>query len=162
MLDKQLERYLEESAQEGFNLDVIVRTPVTCVLKEKMIDVKGLLQVIGDLYVNAKRAIKRSTKVESGRKPHIFMCFGYSRVGIYEITIFDTGAPFPEYVLKNFGKRGITTYETGTGNGLADVLKSLEIGKVSLLLKTNLAEENIFTKGISLVFDGEGKVELDG
>lgn len=153
MLDKQLQRYLEEAEMEQFYLDIIVQAPVKKILQEQMIDVKGLIQVVGDLYKNAKKSIK----VEKSRQ-NILICFGYLTKNCYQISVFDTGIPFPEQVLKNFGTRGITT--NGTGNGLADIRKTLENGRASIIVSHDVPAGNTFTKEVSVVFDGMYDIEI--
>ena len=151
VLDEQLERYLEEACEHKFTLDVIVRAPVNEILTRKWVDRYHLLQLVGDLYRNAYRAILK--RREGG---NILFCFGYNREGFYEISIYDNGEKFPEYIIKHLGERGVTT--GGTGQGLADIFEVLKRSRASFVLNQNIGEHNIFTKGISIVFDGNGKV----
>lgn len=153
-LDGQLERYLEEAANKEFCLDIIVRAPVKEILNEKKIDIYSLLQAVGDLYRNAISAIEKKKK--QGR---ILMCFGYNLEGNYELSIHDNGEVFPEHVLKQLGKRGITT--KGTGHGMADIFEVMERNKISFMLKQNLSSNDIFTKSIYLIFDDEANKIID-
>lgn len=152
ILNEQLERYLEEAAEQDFNLDIIVRAPVRGILEEKKIEIYKLLQVVGDLYRNAHKVVAK--RKDGGM---ILICFGYNLEGFYEISVYDNGEMFPGYVLKHFGERGVTT--GGTGHGIADILEALAENKNSFVLNQSLPEGSIFTKGISIVFDGKGRIE---
>lgn len=149
-LDEQLERYLEEAAKQGFHLDVMVRAPVKEILHDKKIELYALLQVVGDLYRNAYKAVLKREK--QGR---ILLCFGYNSEGIYEISVHDNGSLFPKYVLQHLGERSVPT--GGTGHGIADIFEVLERNHISYILNQELPENSIFTKSISLVFDGRGE-----
>lgn len=153
-LDLQLERYLEEAEQQDFTLDIIVRAPVKDILKNKDIEIYSLLQIVGDLYRNANKVVRKIRN--EGR---ILMCFGYNTAGFYELSIYDNGDPFPEYVLDHLGERGVTT--GGTGHGISDIFEALHRGKMSFFLNQRLPEESIFTKGICITFDGQEKVSIN-
>ena len=96
---------------------------------------------MGDLYRNANKVVRRNKG--EGR---ILICFGYNMDGFYELSIYDNGDPFPEYVLEHLGKRGVTT--GGRGHGISDIFEALHRGKMSFLLNQVLPKESIFTKGI--------------
>lgn len=153
-LDLQLERYLEEAEKQDFTLDIIVRAPVKDILKNKAIDIYTILQIVGDLYRNANKVVRRNKG--EGR---ILMCFGYNKGGFYELSIYDNGDPFPEYVLEHLGKRGVTT--GGRGHGISDIFEALHRGKMSFLLNQVLPKESIFTKGICITFDGQEKISIN-
>lgn len=153
-LDLQLERYLEEAEAQDFTLDIIVRAPVKDILKNKDVEIYSLLQIVGDLYRNANKIVKRN-----GSGGRILMCFGYNPDGFYELSIYDNGEPFPEYVLEHLGERGVTT--GGTGHGLSDVFESMHRGKMSFLLNQLLPKESIFTKGICITFDGRENITVN-
>lgn len=152
-LDLQLERYLEEAEQQDFTLDIIVRAPVKDILKNKDIEIYSLLQIVGDLYRNANKVVRKNRN--EGR---ILMCFGYNTAGFYELSIYDNGDPFSEYVLDHLGERGVTT--GGTGHGISDIFEALHRGKMSFFLNQRLPKESIFTKGICITFDGQEKVSI--
>lgn len=153
-LDGQLERYLEEAATQGFHLDVMVRAPIKEILNEQKIELYSLLQVVGDLYRNAYKATLKTEK--QGR---ILLCFGYNKKGNYEISVHDNGVLFPQHVLEHLGERGVTT--DGTGHGMADIFEVLECNQISYLLNQDLPTGSIFTKSISLVFDGQGDKRIE-
>lgn len=152
VLDEQLTGYLQEAVEYDFELDIMTLSPVTHILESKYIERYQLLQMIGDLYRNAFKVI---TKRTMGR---ILICFGFGRSGAYEISIYDNGQPFPKYVLDHLGKRGVTT--GGTGHGMADIFTVLKASNASFVLNQALANHNTFTKGISIVFDQESRIEV--
>lgn len=153
-LDLQLERYLEEAETQEFTLDIIVRAPVKDVLKNKEIELYSLLQIVGDLYRNANQVVRKNR-----REGRILMCFGYNAEGAYELSIYDNGELFPEYVLEHLGKRGVTT--GGTGHGISDIFEALHRGKMSFFLNQKLPKESIFTKGICITFDGMENISVN-
>lgn len=155
LLDKQLERYLEEACAYGFELDIIVRAPVNELLAGEQINRYQLLQMVGDLYRNACKAVLK--RREGG---HILICFGYNMEDFYEISVYDNGNPFPAHVLEHLGERGITT--DGTGHGMADIFAVLRKGHGSFALEQKMPENSIFTKGIRITFDGKAHVEKRG
>ena len=124
------------------------------IIKNKDIDIYTILQIMGDLYRNANKVVRRNKG--EGR---ILICFGYNMDGFYELSIYDNGDPFPEYVLDHLGKRGVTT--GGTGHGISDIFETLHRGKMSFFLNQQLPEESIFTKGICITFDGQEKVSVN-
>lgn len=153
MLDEQLEGYLEEAAEQEFDLDIIVRAPADEILETNQIGIYSLMQIIGDLYRNANKVIQ---KEKAGG--HILICFGFNEEGNYEISVYDNGEGFSDYVLQRLGKRGVTT--DGTGHGLADIFRTLEQCKGSFILNQVSSGNSIFTKGICIVFDSEGRKEI--
>lgn len=150
LLDGMLERYLQEAAQKGRKLDVIVRAPVDAVLKEQEMEIGLLLQMLGDIYRNADKAVSKR-----GDKGRILLCMGYNQEAEYEISVSDNGEPFLRHVLEHLGERGVTT--GGTGYGLADVFEVAEKYKVSFLLEQNLSQNHMFSKTIHLIFDGKNR-----
>lgn len=153
VLDEQLERYLEEAAEQEFDLDIIVRAPADEILETNQINIYSFMQIIGDLYRNAyKVVLKRKTG------GHILICFGFNGEGNYEISVYDNGECFSQYVLQRLGERGVTT--DGTGHGLADIFATLEQCKGSFILNQASLKSSIFTKGICIVFDNEGRKEI--
>lgn len=152
VLDEQLKSYMEEACEGAFQLDIIVRAPVNEILAAGLVDRYQLLQLIGDLYRNACKVVRK--RKEGG---HILICFGYNGEGFYEISVYDNGMPFPRYVLEHLGERGITT--DGTGHGMADIFAVLKKGHGSFALEQTLPENSIFTKGIRIIFDGKEQVE---
>lgn len=146
-LDLQLEGYLEEAEAQDFTLDIIVRAPAREILETENIELYSLLQIVGDLYRNANKIVRKNEK--DGR---ILICFGYNAEGFYELSVYDNGEPFPDYILEHLGERGVTT--DGTGHGIPDVMETLHRSRESFLIDQTLPKGSIFTKGICIIFDG--------
>lgn len=152
-LNEQLEGYLEEAAENGFEMDIMVQAPIDELLKTGQIEIYSLMQLVGDLYRNAFKIVTAGK--ESGR---ILICFGYNGEGYYEISVYDNGALFASHILKHLGERGNTT--GGTGHGIADIFEILQKNHGSFILDQNLSGGNVFTKGIYIVFDKRGDVKV--
>ncbi|MGL6199493.1 MAG: hypothetical protein ACRC3H_11235 [Lachnospiraceae bacterium] len=152
VLDEQLKRYLEEAWEQSIELDIMVMAPVNQIIVGKVLERLHLIQIVGDMYRNACQAI---SKKKIGR---ILIRFGYNFDYIYEISFYDNGKLFTEYVLNHLGKRGVTT--SGTGHGIADTLLVLCKANASFVIEQNLSDHNIFTKGIHIIFDGQGRIEI--
>lgn len=153
VLDEQIQLYETEAIEKDINFDVFVGTPMRQVLREKRIKELDFLRIIGDLMRNAFRAIER-TGGEGGNILLVMGCVGE----VLQIDIYDSGAPFPMFVLNEFGKRGNT--EGGTGNGLSDTLELLEKYQATFLL-TEYEDGTAYTKGISIIWDDKNERRLD-
>lgn len=153
LLDEQLNYYLLEAALEGIQLDIFVQASVKEMAEEAHIPVVWIARTVGDLYRNAHKAVKKK-----GTDGRILICFGYNPEGMPEIAVYDNGDPFPEYVWKHLGERGVT--EGGTGHGLADILEILNKTEGSFLLCCP-GETNVFEKGVCIVLDGKRRIESD-
>lgn len=153
VFDSMLERILQEAAQDGVEVEIIARTKVSELLKAQKIEIGLFLQMFGDIYRNANKAV-----LKQGDGGRILIYMGYNRSGVYELSMSDNGVPFPRHVLEHLGERGVTT--DGTGHGLADTFSILDKYKVSFCLKQNPEQNAIYTKTIRLVFDEEGRREI--
>lgn len=153
VLDGMLERYLQEAMQQGIDLKIIVRTSLKHIVEEQKIEIGLVLQMIGDIYRNAYKVV-----LERGGEGRIVLCMGYNQ-NEYEVSVLDNGRPFSAYVLKRLGKRGVTT--GGTGHGLADVFEIADKYQISFVLKQDFPSDHMFSKSVSLVFDGKGRREID-
>ena len=152
ILDEQLKRYLEEAWEQSIELDIMVLAPVNQIIEGKEMERTYLIQIVGDMYSNACKAL---SKKKNGR---ILIRFGYNFDSIYEISFYDNGKLFTDYVLNHLGKRGVTT--GGTGHGIADTLLVLRKANASFMIEQNLSDHNVFTKGIHIIFDGQGRIEV--
>lgn len=153
VLDGMLEQYLQEAMQQGIDLKIIVRTSLKHIVEEQKIEIGLVLQMIGDIYRNAYKVV-----LERGGEGRIVLCMGYNQ-NEYEVSVLDNGRPFSAYVLKRLGKRGVTT--GGTGHGLADVFEIADKYQISFVLKQDFPSDHMFSKSVSLVFDGKGRREID-
>lgn len=151
LLDGQLEQEWREADAAGVSFECVVISPVG-ELAER-VELFHLMQLVGDLFRNALRAIQRS----GGENGRILLFLGKRREG-YEIKMRDTGAPFPKEVLERLGERGLTT--GGTGHGMADMLETLARYRASLEIQEEM-ETTAFTKTVSLLFDNEAMVRVN-
>lgn len=79
--------------------------------------------------------------------------------GFYEIDCYDSGVPFDESILKEFGKRGLTT--GGTGEGLANMMDTLQRYQISLTI-TEYEETEEFSKCMNFCFSDDFEVAYSG
>lgn len=153
ILDEQIQLYGKEAAEKSINFDVFVGAPLPEIFKERHIKELDFLRLIGDLVRNAFRAIEKSEKA----KGSILLVIGCID-DIFQIDIYDDGAPFPLFILNGFGKRGNT--QGGTGNGIADMLDFLEQHQATYQL-TEYGEGATFSKGISIIWNGKNGRWID-
>ena len=153
ILDEQIQLYGKEAAEKSINFDVFVGAPLPEIFKERHIKELDFLRLIGDLVRNAFRAIEKSEKA----KGNILLVIGCID-DIFQVDIYDDGAPFPLFILNEFGKRGNT--QGGTGNGIADMLDFLEQHKATYQL-TEYGEGATFSKGISIIWNGKNGRWID-
>ena len=115
------------------------------------------MELLGDVLTNAMRAIERK---EQREEDIIELDMGVSQEsGFYEIDVYDSGVPFEKRILREFGRRGLTT--GGTGEGLANMLDTLRIYHVSLaIMEYTPAEE--FSKCLNFCFAGDFEVAYYG
>ena len=151
LLDGQLEQEWREADAASVSFECVAISPVG-ELAER-VELFHLMQLVGDLFRNALRAIQRS----GGENGRILLFLGKRREG-YEIKMRDTGAPFPKEVLERLGERGLTT--GGTGHGMADMLETLARYRASLEIQEEM-ETTAFTKTVSLLFDNEAMVRVN-
>ena len=151
LLDGQLQMKRQEAAGEGIAFDCVVTSPAAVLVKEGVLDQFRLQQVIGDLLRNALRAIRAG----GGEDRRMLLVLGETREG-YQIKLCDTGLPFPEEVLRNFGRRGLTT--GGSGHGLADLCEIMAQCGGSIQVTEH--EAGSFTKTITLTMDGRAVLSV--
>lgn len=145
LLDSQLQGAREDGAELGVVLDCVVTEPAADLVKQGLLGQFQLQQMVGDLVDNALRAVR----LQKGEDKRVLLILGETREG-YQIRICDTGLPFPVEILREFGKRGLTT--GGTGHGLADLCEIMAACGGSIRVEEY--GEGAFTKAISLTMDG--------
>lgn len=107
------------------------------------------------MLTNAFRAIERK---QERKEESIEIIFGLSDSGFYEIDVYDSGEPFPKFVLEHFGRRGLTT--GGTGEGIANMLEILQKYRAGLIIEEFSLEKSDCSKCITLRFGGNFEVTL--
>ncbi len=144
--DTQLAYMQKRAAGEGIFLNVSSDGTVKQFVPEQLEETE-LVTLLADLLENALHA----TTAAGGDR--IFLYLGL-RDGIFGIEVSDTGVPFPESVIKAYGKRRKTTRkdEGGTGIGLMTIHDILKKHGGSFHVET-LPENAPYKKTLSLRFD---------
>ncbi len=155
-VDALLETYCERAHEEGVSFDVRVFDSPLQLLRMHLIPQMKLEELLGDLLANALHAIERKP-IRFDEAIEVDM--GVTDDGFYEIDIYDTGEPFPLFILEDFGKRGLTT--GGTGEGLANMLEILHSHGIALKISEYTREPGEFSKCLTLRFAGDYTVTLN-
>lgn len=154
VLDGMFQNRLAEAAKEDIDFDIIIRHPLNRLVREQNITQLALQRMIGDLISNAFRAVKKSERDDKS----ILFCAGYLTEDVYEIEIHDNADLFPIEILKHFGERGYTT--GGTGNGIADILDTVDLAGASFCLEEYPPDSSLFTKRIAVCFDRAHRMKI--
>ena len=141
-----------ECSEQDIELDVFVSTQIDKDMKRQDVSDGEITRLLGDLLRNAIHA------VEDLSNKMILLLIARDENGCVLIRIYDSGIPFPDHILERFGERGNTTW--GTGNGLADLMETVTRVQASIEINTEMAPEDVFTKEISICFDGKGNVNI--
>ena len=153
MLDSQLRQEWEEARERGVAFECVVMTPAQDLLDRDGVELFHLMQLVGDLFRNALRAVER----KGGEGGRALLVLGRSGQG-YELKLRDSGAPFPREVLERLGERGLTT--GGTGHGMADTLELLARYRASLEIREE-RPGSLFTKMVCICFDGRCLIKVE-
>lgn len=152
LTDLLLRTKIMECSDEDIQLEVFVSTQIDKDMKRLDVSNGEITRLLGDLLRNAIHAV-------SGLQDKvILLMIVRDENGHVLIQIYDTGVPFPPYVLERFGERGNTTW--GTGNGLADMMETVRRAHASIEVNTKLGREDVFAKVISICFDGKDQIEV--
>lgn len=152
LTDLLLRTKIMECSDEDIQLEVFVSTQIDKDMKRLDVSNGEITRLLGDLLRNAIHAV-------SGLQDKvILLMIVRDENGHVLIQIYDTGVPFPPYVLERFGERGNTTW--GTGNGLADMMETVKRAHASIEVNTKLRPADVFAKVISICFDGKEQVEV--
>ena len=141
-----------ECSEQDIELDVFVSAQIDKDMKRLDVSDGEITRLLGDLLRNAIHA------VEDLSNKMILLLIARDENGCVLIRIYDSGIPFPDHILERFGERGNTTW--GTGNGLADLMETVNRVQASIEINTEMAPEDVFTKEISICFDGKGNVNI--
>ena len=152
LVDLLLKTKITECVEQDIELDVFVGTQIHKDMKRLDIGDGEIARLIGDLLRNAIHA------VNGLKNKMVLLLIVKDEDEHVLIRIYDSGIPFPPYVLERFGERGNTTW--GTGNGLADLMDTLKRVHASIEINTEMAPGDVFTKEICICFDGEDRVKI--
>lgn len=148
-IDQLLNYMLRRNMVEGIDFNFSLSGNVNYLINE-IISEEDCLTLLADLLENAMIA----TKANQGK-------FILLHIGIiencYVIEIWDSGIPFAKEVLYYLGKKRYTTHknEGGSGIGLMSTYELTQKYKASLIIDETDAKTNLYTKKVSVVFDGK-------
>jgi len=151
LTDLLLRTKILECSDQDIELNVFVSTEIDKDMKRLDVGDGEITRMLGDLLRNAMHAVSRVTD------KMILLLIARDENDCVLIKIFDSGIPFPPYVLENLGERGFTTW--GTGNGLADLMETLRRAHASIEICTEMKPSDVFTKQINICFDGKCRVK---
>lgn len=151
-IDQLLSFMLHHGISEGIDFDFTLNGNINYMLQE-VVDEADCVTLLGDLLENAMLA----TKANHGK--HMLLHIGVIDQ-TYTIDVWDSGAPFPKAVLFYLGKKRYTTRKKqgGSGIGLMSTYELAQKYHASLVIDERI--ENIYTKKVSIVFDGKQQYRL--
>ena len=152
LVDLLLRTKIIECSKQDIELDVFVSTQIDKDMKRMDIGDGEITRLLGDLLRNAINAVANL------HDKMILLLIARDENDHVLIRIYDSGIPFPPYILERFGERGNTTW--GTGNGLADLMETLNRVQASIEVNTDIAPDDVFTKEIYICFDGKNTVNI--
>ena len=143
-----LQLYLREGSER---IDSAIQVPITTELEPDcpriLGDAQQLRQVIHNLLQNAQDATEPSVKREVTIRTQY-----NSPAKRVRLIVQDTGAGFPEHILKRAFEPYVTTKAKGTGLGLAVVKKIADEHGARIDLKNRLVDEVVAGAQVSLSF----------
>lgn len=152
LVDLLLRTKIIECGEQDIELNVFVSTQIAEDMKRMDISDGEITRLMGDLLRNSINAVSKL------QNRMILLLIARDENDCVLIRIYDSGIPFPPYVLERFGERGNTTW--GTGNGIADMMETLRRVHASIEINMDMDAGDVFTKGIFICFDGEDNVNI--
>jgi signal transduction histidine kinase len=160
-IDAMLNYMLQRANETDVDFDVIITKSIIR-LTEDIIDKEKLRTLIADLLENAIIA----TKSQEYKK--IMLTIGAEDSGDgngahYVLSVQDSGEYFDGEVLRNLGKKQITTHagDGGSGIGMIQTFDILNETKASFLIEEYPQKKYSFTKKITVRFDGKNEVKIN-
>lgn len=154
LLNALLRDKLCQCRQQEISFEVMIPGPIDTYVSAIGIGEAELLRVINDLVKNAVTAINKT----DGEVREILLILAVGPSDCLELCVYDSGVPFPDFILKRFGERGNTT--TGTGNGLADTVNTLRTYDASIEIEAIDPGTDIYTKCVRICFDGKNEIHI--
>lgn len=146
LVDLLLRTKIIECGDQDIEMEVFVSEQIDEDMKRLDIGDGEITRLLGDLLRNAIHAVKDlSNKM-------ILLLIAHDENGCVLIRIYDSGVPFPDQILERFGERGNTTW--GTGNGIADMMETVNRVHASIEINMEMDPGDVFTKELSICFDG--------
>ena len=144
---------MAKAVQKNIHVLYYPHAPLTAL--EGTVSLNRAGNAVGDLLSNAIHW------AEAGGSPFGRILLHMEQVdGIFVVSAYDNGPPFPLHVLDSLGRRGVTTRESGSGNGLPDIMEMLLSCGGSLDI-VELPPDDLYTKVVRLRFDGEGLFSVE-
>jgi signal transduction histidine kinase len=146
-IDALMEYMFNKAKANGIKYEFTVSGSVRYMV-ENIISVSDLRTLLADLIENAIIATK------SCDKKKILVSLGVYE-GYYMVDVFDSGKPFEQESLINFGRKKTTTHANtgGSGIGLITVSEILNNYHASFIIEEFPDKYNIYTKKVSVIFD---------
>ena len=154
LLNALLRDKLCQCRQQEISFEVMIPGPIDTYVSDIGIGEAELLRVINDLVKNAVTAINKTV----GEVREILLILAVGPSDCLELCVYDSGVPFPDFILERFGERGNTT--TGTGNGLADTVNTLRTYDASIEIEAIDPGTDIYTKCVRICFDGKNEIHI--
>lgn len=154
LLNALLRDKLCQCRQQEISFEVMIPGPIDTYVSDIGIGEAELLRVINDLVKNAVTAIDKT----DGEVREILLILAVGPSDCLELCVYDSGVPFPDFILERFGERGNTT--TGTGNGLADTVNTLRTYDASIEIEAIDPGTDIYTKCVRICFDGKNEIHI--
>jgi hypothetical protein len=150
LLDSILIYMLELAKEKGVELNFDFQEEPFNITR--FVSHEQLSTLIADLLENSIIAVENSTHMN--KKISCAICKD-DISDTYQIIVKDSGVAFDRNILKNIGKKKVTTYKNagGSGIGLWNVYKTMRSSKASLIINEFLNELD-FTKAVIFRFDG--------
>ena len=154
LLNALLRDKLCQCRQQEISFEVMIPEMIDTYVSDIGIGEAELLRVINDLVKNAVTAINKN----DGEVREILLILAVGPSDCLELCVYDSGVPFPDFILERFGERGNTT--TGTGNGLADTVNTLRTYDASIEIEAIDPGTDIYTKCVRICFDGKNEIHI--
>ena len=150
LLDATLSYMQKKANSLGISFDFTITSPVTF---EKLTE-SDFNTITADLIENAFHA------VEGQKRKAVLVQMGSLPSG-YVLAVFDSGAYFDTAVLKNFGRKRLTTRSSsgGSGIGLMTLHEIIQKSNASFCIEEFLHISN-YTKKVSICFDRKGQFRV--
>ena len=145
---------LHRGMKDGIDFDFSLTGNVKYMVKEVLSET-DCMTLLADLLENAMIA----TKANGGN--HIFLHIGVIE-NIYTIDVWDSGIPFTKETLYYLGKKRYTTHKKEGGSGIG-LMSTYELAKnygASVVIDETSVETQLYTKKISIIFDGKQQYRL--
>lgn len=152
LADLLLRTKIIECGEQDIELNVFVSTQINEDMKRLDISDGEITRLLGDLLRNAINAVSKL------QDKMILLLIARDANDCVLIRVYDSGIPFPPYILEHFGERGYTTW--GTGNGLADLMDTVTRVHGSIEINMDMDPGDVFTKEIYICFDGKNTINI--